>query len=182
VIPQTLIQLANLGLARRPARSTARQIEPVLPDALTATRQLAQLIPRPVTRADLPALRHVHRIAVEAAAALLNTTPIDCSAINALAHESVARVEIVSDHDGTLRQSLAWEDPSISSYVARRLIEELAAADPRRLRRCARAECDLLFYDTTRSRTQRWHAEDPCGWRERQRQQRARIRSTSRST
>ncbi|WP_414710672.1 CGNR zinc finger domain-containing protein [Pseudonocardia sp.] len=35
-----------------------------------------------------------------------------------------------------------------------------------RLRRCARTACDLLFYDTTRSRTRRWHVEDPCGWRE----------------
>ncbi len=26
--------------------------------------------------------------------------------------------------------------------------------------------------DTTRSRTRRWHAEDPCGWRERQRARR----------
>ena len=88
---------------------------------------------------------------------------MDCSEINALAHESVGRLEIVADHDGTLRQSVAWEDPSTSSYLARRLIEELTAADPRRLRRCARAQCDLFFYDTTRSRTQRWHAEDPCG-------------------
>jgi predicted RNA-binding Zn ribbon-like protein len=58
------------------------------------------------------------------------------------------------------------------SGLARRLIEELAALEPNRLRRCARTACDLLFYDTTRSRTRRWHAEDPCGWRQRQQHRR----------
>jgi predicted RNA-binding Zn ribbon-like protein len=49
---------------------------------------------------------------------------------------------------------------------------ELAEIDPTRLRRCQRRECDLLFYDTTRSATRRWHAESPCGIRERQRRHR----------
>src|SRR6266545_4823641 len=52
---------------------------------------------------------------------------------------------------------------------------ELNALEPDRLRRCARPECDLIFYDTTRSHTRRWHAEDPCGWRERQRVHRTRT-------
>jgi predicted RNA-binding Zn ribbon-like protein len=65
----------------------------------------------------------------------------------------------------------------LAAALARRLIEELNALEPDRLRRCARPECDLLFYDTTRSRTRRWHAEDPCGWRERQRVHRLRTSS-----
>ncbi|MDQ6782700.1 MAG: CGNR zinc finger domain-containing protein [Actinomycetota bacterium] len=69
---------------------------------------------------------------------------------------------------------LVWDDPSIAAGLARRLAEEVAAMEPNRLRRCARSECPLIFYDTTRSRTQRWHAEDPCGWRERQHHRRAR--------
>lgn len=148
-------------------------MEPVLPDPLTANRQLAGLIPWVVTEADLSALWQVHQVAVDAANSLVDAKPMDCSAINALARDSVGHVEIVAEQDGTLRQSLDWEDHSISAYLARTLVEELAVADPRRLRRCAREECDLLFYDTTRSRTQRWHAEDPCGWRERQRRHRA---------
>jgi len=59
--------------------------------------------------------------------------------------------------------------------LARHIIDELDALEPDRLRRCARPECDLLFYDTTRSCTRRWHAEDPCGWRERQRVHRQRA-------
>jgi predicted RNA-binding Zn ribbon-like protein len=173
VIPETLVRLANLGLPRRPARTTARQREPVLPDAVAATRQLADLIPGPVAEPDLPDLRRVHRVAVEAAVAFVTGTPFDCSGINALARNSVGRLKVVAEPDGTLRQSLAWEDPSVSARLARTLIEELADADPHRFRRCARTGCDLLFYDTTRSRTQRWHAEDPCGWRERQHRRRA---------
>ncbi|MBO0814005.1 MAG: CGNR zinc finger domain-containing protein [Actinobacteria bacterium] len=173
MIPETLILLANLGLPRRPTGAATRHSEPVLPDAESANRQLAALISDPVTDRDLPAVRRVHQAAVGAATALLAGAPVDCPAISALAHRSTGRLELAAEGDGTLRRRLAWEDPSVSSYLARRLIEELATLDPQRLRRCARAECSLLFYDTTRSRTQRWHAEDPCGWRERQRQRRA---------
>jgi predicted RNA-binding Zn ribbon-like protein len=56
---------------------------------------------------------------------------------------------------------------------ARRVIEELGDIDLSRLRQCQRKECDLLFFDTTRSRSQRWHAENPCGWLERQHRRRA---------
>jgi predicted RNA-binding Zn ribbon-like protein len=51
---------------------------------------------------------------------------------------------------------------------------QLHKQEPSRLRRCARPECRLVFYDdATRSATQRWHAERPCGLRERQRRHRA---------
>jgi predicted RNA-binding Zn ribbon-like protein len=46
-------------------------------------------------------------------------------------------------------------------------LDELAACDPIRLKQCSRPECCLLFYDTTRNRSARWHAENPCGWRSR---------------
>jgi len=119
-------------------------------------------------------VRRVHQAAATAATALLAGTPVDCPAISALARDSTSRLELAADSNGTLLRRQIWHDPSVSSCLARQLIEELATLDPRRLRRCARPECGLLFYDTTRSRTQRWHAEDPCGWRERQRQRRTR--------
>ncbi len=46
-------------------------------------------------------------------------------------------------------------------------LDELAACDSTRLKRCLRPECGLLFYDNTRNRSARWHAENPCGWRSR---------------
>lgn len=171
--PDALILLANLGQPRRPAGARAASSEPVLPDAGTATRQLAPLLNGPVSERDLPALRQLHRAAAGAAAALLAGAPVDCRALNSLARGSTARAEITTSPDGSLREHLRWEDASVSGYLARRLIAELAGLDPARLRRCARAGCGLLFYDTTRSRTQLWHAEDPCGWRERQRRRRA---------
>jgi predicted RNA-binding Zn ribbon-like protein len=167
VIPETLILLANLGRARRPGGAPGPRSEPVLPDPSAAGEQLAPLLSAPVTEADLPALRRLHQLAVEGAESLLSGEPPDCAAITALAHDSTAHVELTAT-DGGLRQDLVWSDNSISSGLARRLIEELAALEPNRLRRCARTACDLLFYDTTRSRTRRWHAEDPCGWRQRQ--------------
>jgi predicted RNA-binding Zn ribbon-like protein len=171
VIPETLILLANLGRPRRPGGAPAPHTELALPDPTTAGEQLASLISEAVTEADLPALRRVHRLAVEAADSLLSGEPPDCAAITALAHDSIAHVEL-SATDGGLRQDLVWSDNSVSSGLARCLIEELAALEPNRLRRCARTACDLFFYDTTRSRTRRWHAEDPCGWRQRQQHRR----------
>jgi hypothetical protein len=148
MIPQTLILLANLGRARRPGGAPAPHSEPVLPDPTTAGEQLAPLLSAPVTEADLPALRRLHQLAVEGAESLLSGELPDCAAITALAHDSTAHVELIAT-DGGFRQDLVWSDNSIPSGLARRLIEELAALEPNRLRRCARTACDLVFYDTT---------------------------------
>jgi predicted RNA-binding Zn ribbon-like protein len=94
--------------------------------------------------------------------------------LNELAGDSSARLQLTA-RGGSLGQELIWSDGPAVGQLARRLIEELASLDPTRLRRCAREQCGLLFYDGTRSRTQRWHAEDPCGWRERQHSRRARV-------
>ena len=139
------------------------------------------MVDRPVAAADLADLRRLQRAAVDAAEAILTNEALDCAEINALAAVSTARVELVMT-GGVPRRQLIWTDTSLAAALARRLIEELAALEPDRLRRCARPECDLLFYDTTRSRTRRWHAEDPCGWRERQRVHRLRTASSQHRT
>jgi predicted RNA-binding Zn ribbon-like protein len=174
--PQALLLLANLGRPRRPAGATAPHSEPVLPDSTVASAQLAAVVDRQVAAADLGDLRRLQQAAVHAAEAILAGEAPDCAALNALAADSTARVELVVT-EGVPRPRLVWTDASMAAGLARRLVEELGALDPDRLRRCARPECDLLFHDTTRSRTRRWHAEDPCGWRERQR-----VHRTRRST
>jgi predicted RNA-binding Zn ribbon-like protein len=174
VNPQLLLLLANLGRPRRPSGSAVARAEPILPDATVASTQLTEVVDRPVAAADLADLRRLQRAAVDAAEAILADEALDCAEINALAAVSSARVELVVT-GGVPRRQLIWTEASLSAALARRLIEELAALQPDRLRRCARPECDLLFYDTTRSRTRRWHAEDPCGWRERQRVHRLRT-------
>ncbi len=61
-----------------------------------------------------------------------------------------------------------------TAVLAARVAAELGVADLSRIKECARSECRLVFYDKTRSRTQRWHAEAPCGRLERQRRHRTR--------
>jgi predicted RNA-binding Zn ribbon-like protein len=129
---------------------------------------LAEVVDQPLAPADLTHLRRLQRAAVHAAEAILAGNALDCAEINALAAASTAHVELVVT-EGVPRRQLVWTDTSVAAALARRLVEELNALEPGRLRRCARPQCGLLFYDTTRSRTRRWHAEDPCGWRERQR-------------
>jgi predicted RNA-binding Zn ribbon-like protein len=174
--PQALLLLANLGRPRRPSGVAAPHAEPILPAATVAAAQLAAVVDQPVAAADLADLRRLHRAAVHAAEAILAGAAPDGAELNALAAGSRARVELVVTQGG-LRRRLIWTDASLAAALTRRLIEELNALEPDRLRRCARPECDLLFYDTTRSRTRRWHAEDPCGWRERQRVHRLRTSS-----
>jgi predicted RNA-binding Zn ribbon-like protein len=123
-----------------------------------ASAQLAGLVDQPVATADLDGLRRLQRAAVAAAEAILTGEALDCAEINALAAGSTARVELVVT-EGVPRPRLVWTDASLAAALARRVVDELGALAPDRLRRCARPECDLLFYDTTRSRTRRWHAE-----------------------
>jgi predicted RNA-binding Zn ribbon-like protein len=172
--PQLLVLLANLGRPRRPSGVAAPYVEPILPDATVAAAQLADVVEQPVGAADVADLRRLQRAAAHAAEAILVGDHLDCAEINALAADSSARVELVVT-EGMPRQELVWTDTSLAAALARRLVGELDALEPARLRRCARPECDLLFYDATRSRTRRWHAEDPCGWRERQRVHRRRL-------
>ena len=146
----------------------AAYAEPILPDVTVASAQLAEVVDQPVAAADLTDLRRLQQAAVHAAEALLGGEAVDCAEINSLAGHSTARVEL-DWTAGVPRRQLVWTDASLAAALARRLVDELDALEPDRLRCCARPECDLLFYDTTRSRTRRWHAEDPCGWRERQR-------------
>jgi predicted RNA-binding Zn ribbon-like protein len=174
--PQLLLLLANLGRPRRPSGVAAPYAEPILPDANVASAQLAEVIDQPVAVADLGDLRRLLRASVHAADAILAGEALDSAEVNALAAGSCARIQLLVT-DGVPRRQLIWTDTSLAAALARRLIEELNTLEPDRLRRCARPECDLLFYDTTRSRTRRWHAEDPCGWRERQRVHRLRTSS-----
>ena len=168
------ITLAKLGLPRRPSGARSRVTEAALPDAATASRQLGALISQPVTEADVAGLRDLQRAAAQAVDALLAGEVPDCAAVNAVASGSTGRAELVVS-GGKLRERIAWDDGAAAAELARRLVGELAALDPSRLRRCARRECNLAFYDTTRSRTRRWHAEDPCGWRQRQHARRHRT-------
>ncbi len=92
--------------------------------------------------------------------------------VNELASGCTGTVQLViSGH--AVHSAMGWHDPDPVAGLARRVIEEFDGIDLSRLRQCQRKECDLLFFDMTRSRSQRWHAESPCGWLERQHRRRA---------
>jgi hypothetical protein len=140
-----MVLLANLGQPRRPAGAAAPYTEPILPDVTVASTQLAEVVDEPVAAADLADLRRLQQAAVDAADAILADEAVDCVQINALAADSAARIELVVAN-GVPRRQLVWTDTSLAAALARRLIEELSALEPDRLRRCARPECVLRHH------------------------------------
>lgn len=168
--PETLLWIANLTLARKPGRGPT-----VHPDPLRTCESAAVALGvSEISQSALAGLQELHRLLVELVDRLLADEGLDAQAarLTVLARPSRAemRLEIA---DGRLDQRLEWTDPTLVARLARQVVLELGAINPVRLRRCGRVECDLLFYDGTRSNTQRWHAESPCGQRERQRRHRA---------
>jgi predicted RNA-binding Zn ribbon-like protein len=179
VTPDTLLRLANLTVPRKPGRGPRIHPDP-LADREAAARALG--IPRPDT-AELRALRELHKTTVELVDALLGgrllTRPAE--GLAKLAEPSVATVRLDVGEDRSLHTRLDWGEPTPTAALARQVVLELGELDPKRLKRCALPACDLVFYDTTRSGTRRWHAESPCGSRERQRRHRAAASTDSRT-
>jgi predicted RNA-binding Zn ribbon-like protein len=91
----------------------------------------------------------------------------DGVAIPALTQRDLPALTRLADAVSELADGLALRQPPASRAVG---------IDLSRLRQCQRKECDLLFFDTTRSRSQRWHAQNPCGWLERQHRREGRRR------
>lgn len=84
----------------------------------------------------------------------------------AVLNEGIARAAQQMRVSSELKVELISHDRLIERIVAI-CVDELARCDPGRIKRCRRPECNLLFYDPTRNRNARWHAENPCGWRAR---------------
>lgn len=175
--PDVLLRVANLTVPLKPVGATLTRPDPFSgPDGLARALGLAR-----VEGAEIESLRVLHAVVVDLVDRLVAGWPVagQTEQLTALAHASVARVHLEPGRDRAMRAYVDWSDPDPVSALARRLIHELGALDVTRLRRCARPECDLIFYDTTRSGTRRWHAESPCGIRERQRRHRERGPSRS---
>lgn len=165
--PELLVRLANLEVARKPGRGPRLEPDPLANTGSAAGALGVEL----VSVQDLAALRELHRLVAELVARLLDGRRVNALArrLNGLAAPSAARTALAVIDGGRLRERLEWSDPTLVSGLARRVVHELGTVEPARLRRCARPECELVFYDMTKSKTQRWHAESPCGRRERQR-------------
>lgn len=168
-----LVTLANAGRPRRlaGAREATREDPFARPDS--ATRLLGTFLGREVLAGELDGL---HRLAGEAgriADSLSRGSAPPLHGLNRIAAESVGHAQARLTTAGALQATVVWEPGPAAAELARLIVDELGGLEPSRLRRCARPECDLIFYDSSRSGTQRWHSEDPCGWRERQRRRRA---------
>jgi len=171
VTPDVLLRLANLAVARKPGRGPR-----IYPDPLTSTERAVEALGvEKVEGSDLVGLRELHELVLEIVERLFGGGSLDdqVASLTALARPSTARVRLEATSAGELRGHLDWIDPTLVAALARQVLLELGRLDRARLRRCARRECELVFYDVTRSNTRLWHAESPCGQRERQRRFRA---------
>jgi predicted RNA-binding Zn ribbon-like protein len=171
------LRLANLSVPRKPGRGPR-----IYPDPLTNRKTAAQALGVPrLDTSQLGTLRELHKTSVELVDALLGGRPLarPAARLTSLAEPSAATVRLDVGEDQSLRTRLDWSEPTPTATLARRVALELGEIDPKRLKRCALPACNLLFYDTTRSGTRRWHAESPCGARERQRRYRAAASTSS---
>jgi predicted RNA-binding Zn ribbon-like protein len=175
--PDTLLRLANLTVARKPGRGPAIRPDPL---ASPSTAMQALSLPR-LGAPQLGALRELHRTVVRLVDGLLNGRSVarPAARLTELARPSTATVRLGVSENRTLHARLEWSEPTPAATLARRVALELGEIDVKRLKRCERPACNLVFYDTTRSGTRRWHAESPCGARERQRRYRATSRASS---
>jgi predicted RNA-binding Zn ribbon-like protein len=167
-----------LTVARKPDRGPTIHPDPLAGPA-TAAKAFGL---RRLDTSQLDALRGLHETIVELLDALLGGRPVAQAAarLTSLAQPSVATVRLDVSKSQILRTELDWSEPTLAATLARRVVLELAEIDVARLKRCERPACNLVFYDTTRSGTQRWHAESPCGNRERQRRYREASRTDTR--
>ena len=174
--PDTLLGLANLTVPRKPDRGPTIYSDPLASPA-TAARALS--LPR-LDTSHLAALRELHATVVQLVDGLLSGSSVarPAARLTELAQPSIATVRLDVGDDQMLRARLEWSEPRPAATLARRVALELGEIDVARLKRCARPACNLVFYDTTRSGTRRWHAESPCGNRERQRRYRAASRAS----
>lgn len=172
--PDTLLWIANLTIPRKPDRGPT-----IHPDPLAGPATAAQALGlRRLDTSQLSPLRELHKTIVQLVDGLLGGRPLarPAARLNGLAQPSIATARLDVSKNQTLCARLQWSEPTPTATLARRVVLELAEIDVARLKRCERPACNLVFYDTTRSGTQRWHAESPCGNRERQRRYRAASR------
>ncbi|GHO99581.1 hypothetical protein KSF_096290 [Reticulibacter mediterranei] len=165
-VPTLVLALANTGKMYRPSRQAiATSFDPFTD--LQATQDLLRSweIEGLVRETDLAQLQEVrdalqifirgcerHDYQWGLALQTLNQFATACHWVHQLSEK------------GTLVEKLSGP---VAAIIAACCVTELAKLDLTRLKTCCRSECELVFYDTTRNRSAKWHAENPCGWRAR---------------
>lgn len=168
-----VVALANADAPRRPPYARTRSVQDPLRDAAAATDLLGEALGRFVQTTELPGLRDLRRAVAAIVKAMIDGVAPPLEPLNTIAAEHPAPQQLERGEDGRLRGRVGTDQSSALAVLTGRVVQELTELEPSRLRRCARPECELVFYDSSRSGTQRWHNERPCGLRERQRRHRA---------
>ena len=165
-IPTTVLALVNAGKRRRPSRQVRTTFSDLFADLETVANPFRQgSYSGPVRVSDLESLRQV-QTALQSVLALWDRRDHQFQAALQTLNRFAARCRWTRmlKEDGTLAEEPAG---SLAALVAARCVIELSQCDPTRLKTCGWPPCELVFYDTTRNRSVKWHAEDPCGWRAR---------------
>ena len=166
IAPLTVLALANAGKRYRPSHQAIATSSDPFTD-LEATQDLLRSwgIEGLVGETDLEQLQEVQK-ALQSF--IVGRERHDYQFRNALEtlNQFAARCHWTRrlSEAGTLVEKLSG---SIAAMVAARCVTELSQSDLTRLKTCCRPPCELVFYDTTRNRSAKWHAENPCGWRAR---------------
>jgi predicted RNA-binding Zn ribbon-like protein len=167
-----VVALANVQAPRRSAGARAAMARDPLADAVSASALLEPFLNQPIAEPDLGVARAVQQAVLAIVDALIDKADPPLQPLNALAAREPVIQALQPGANGTLHATSQPEHQSATASLLLAVMVELSELAPPRLRRCARPECGLVFYDTSRSATQRWHADRPCGMRERQRRYR----------
>jgi predicted RNA-binding Zn ribbon-like protein len=165
-MPSLFLQLANLHRPRREGHEAGDGDRLAIASLRGAVAQNGS-----DAEGDLDKLSQVASDLADAIVA--GRVPLPVGNLNTLAQAAPSFPQLVAEPTGAavrLERSALPAEPT--AVLAARVATELGFADLTRIKECARSECSLVFYDDTRSRTQRWHAEAPCGRLERQRRHR----------
>ncbi|MEV4601317.1 CGNR zinc finger domain-containing protein [Amycolatopsis sp. NPDC049253] len=151
VLAKTIVNLLNT----RP-HATPRSDE-TLTDPEAANLLLQPLLAQPLAEDDLPQVRALRDGLVEVVGRF--GAEDAWVAVNQPA-ASVAFHPMFGDGRVELRQVSG--SPAVGAVV-RAIADLVAAGTFSRIRLCANTDCSHAFYDSTRSRTQRWHSYEICG-------------------
>ena len=146
-----VVALANAQAGRRPTHSPGAVSHDALADAASAGELLEPFLDHPVDAQELAAVRAVQRAVGAIVDALIDGSQPPLEALNAIAAEEPAIYALERQPDGTLRTTLSPKRASAAAALLVAAIRKLSELEPSRLRRCARPECALVFYDVTRS-------------------------------
>lgn len=165
--PALTLAIANSAVPRKPAGARERSIDDPFRDRPSLVRFVANRLPTErdaISQNDLARLTRWRDALFELLTGYAGgkVSPTALAIIN----KEVQRAASIRHISADLAVEVVVCGGLVKQVIAA-CLDELAACDPTRLKRCLRPECGLLFYDTTRNRSARWHAENPCGWRSR---------------